>query len=159
MAKQSRAVSRNVGVFVCVVLFGVAGYLTYKTLFMAPPPTAQPIKAEFMCSETGKVFTYEMHAGEHWPVLSPYSGKMTGYPAERCYWTKDGKRKLTPTYVILNEHLGKPGDTICPECGRVVVGHNPPPPAEVPLAAPETGTQPDSGKLAAPPPQKSTSKP
>ncbi len=126
--------SGGLGIFVIIVLAGTAVYLTYKTLTTAEPPQPLPIETTFMCAKTGKTFAYAMKEGEHWPVLSPHSNERTGYPAERCYWTKDGKRKKTPTYVILNESLGKPGDTICPDCGRIVVGHNPPPPADVPLA-------------------------
>lgn len=126
--------SGGLGVFVIIVLLGTAAYLTYKTLTTADPPEAVPIETTFMCAKTGLTFPYAMKDGEHWPVLSPHSKERTGYPAERCYWTRDGKRKATPTYVILNESLGKPGDTICPDCGRIVVGHNQPPPADVPLA-------------------------
>ena len=42
-------------------------------------------------------------------------------------WTKDGKIKQDPTPVLLNEYAGKPGPTFCPDCGRRVVAHNPPP--------------------------------
>jgi len=59
------------------------------------------------------------------PVLAP-SGKNTGYEAELCYWTKDGKPKETPTPVLLNIYKGIKGPTFCPDCGRLVVGHNPP---------------------------------
>jgi hypothetical protein len=111
-----------------------------------------------MCSETGMTFEYTVHEGDQWPVLSPFSKKKTGYPAECCYWTKDGKRKATPTYVILNEDIGKPGDTFCPDCGRLVIGHNPPPPPETPLAkpgpvmpAPSVPAAPGAAKPVAPP--------
>jgi hypothetical protein len=84
-----------------------------------------------ICSETGKVYNYEPKEGEVAPYPSPYSKKRTGYRAERCYWTKDGKAKLEPTYVLLNEDIGKPGPTICPDCGREVRRHNPMPPPEL----------------------------
>lgn len=79
----------------------------------------------FVCSETGKGFDYVVDEKTTIPVKSPYSGKNTGYPAEKCYLDKDGKIKNTPNYVLLNETLGKPGPTFCPECGRMVVQHNP----------------------------------
>ena len=41
------------------------------------------------------------------------------------------KAKLEPTYVLLNKYIGKPGPTICPDCGREVKGHNPLPPPEL----------------------------
>ncbi len=37
-------------------------------------------------------------------------------------------QKKNGTWVVLNETLGKPGETVCPECGNRVVGHNPLPP-------------------------------
>ena len=55
------------------------------------------------------------------------SGKKTGVPAEACYWTADGGTKKNPTWVLLNELAGKPGPTFCPDCNRLVVGHNPAP--------------------------------
>lgn len=128
--------SGGLGIIVFVALFGAAGYLTYKTLTTAPIPDAVPTVATFMCIESKKTFDYAMKDGEHWPVISPFTNKKTGYPVEKCYWTKDGKRKETPDYVVLNETLGKSGDTICPVCGRIVLGHNPVPDDKVPLATP-----------------------
>lgn len=84
-----------------------------------------------------KSFKVDLQAGMSIPVKSPYSGKDTGYLAELCYWTKSGGVKEDPTPVLLNQHLGKSGPTFCPDCGRLVVGHNPaaipgtkPPPTE-----------------------------
>jgi hypothetical protein len=48
------------------------------------------------------------------------------YEAEKCFWTKDGKPKDDPTYVLTNEAQGKPGPTFCPDCDRRVVPLNPP---------------------------------
>jgi hypothetical protein len=91
----------------------------------------------FICSETGRSFEVSIDAGMSIPVRSPHSGKNTGYPAELCYWTTDGSTKKTPTPVLVNAVVGKPGPTFCPDCGRLVVGHNPlplpgkaPPPTE-----------------------------
>ena len=81
----------------------------------------------FICSATGKPFTHELAKGDTIPVASPHSGKPTGYPAELCYWTADGRTKDEPTPVLLNTHAGLPGATFCPDCGRLVVGHNPKP--------------------------------
>lgn len=80
----------------------------------------------FVDAKTNQPFEYTLKAGDALPVAAPSGGK-TGYPSEQCYWTKDGKTKKEPTYVILNEQLGKDGPTFCPDCGRLVVGHNPPP--------------------------------
>jgi hypothetical protein len=78
----------------------------------------------FMDAATGKPFEHTLQAGDKIPLLAP-SGKNTGYPAELCYWTKDGKPKSDPTPVLLNSYVGKPGATFCPDCGRLVVAHNP----------------------------------
>ena len=77
-------------------------------------------------------------------MVSPYTNKKTGYPAEKCFWTRDGKRKAEPTYLLLNEHRGKKGPTICPDCGRIVYPHNPTPPSDTPLASqPAESKKPD----------------
>ena len=138
-AKSPGPLGGPLGIIVFVALFSAAGYLAYHTLTTAPIPDPKPLPTFFLCTETNKPFEYAMKMGDKWPVMSPYSGKKTGYPTEKCYWTRDNKRKSEPTYVILNQNLGKPGDTICPDCGRVVVGHFPLPPESVPLAdAPAT---------------------
>ncbi|HWP41385.1 MAG TPA: hypothetical protein VNL70_10705 [Tepidisphaeraceae bacterium] len=80
----------------------------------------------FVCAQTGKAFSVELRQGLSIPVKSPYTGQPTGYPAELCYWTKDGKPKDEPTAVLMNRWVGKSGPTFCPDCGRLVVGHNPP---------------------------------
>jgi len=127
--------SGGLGIVVIVVLLGVAGYSTYK-LFTSPPeapPRSQYVEA--ICAVTLKHYPHEREAGESYPFYSPFTKDRTGYPAERCYWTKDGKAKAEPTYVLLNEYINKPGPTICPDCGRLVEPHNPPPPAELMAAA------------------------
>lgn len=90
----------------------------------------------FIDAKTGKQFHMQLREGLEIPVKAP-SGEKTGYPAELCYWTKDGKPKTEPTAVLLNSLLGKDGPTFCPDCQRLVVGHNPmatadrrPPPTE-----------------------------
>lgn len=150
-SKPSGPLSGVLGLIVFIVLLGTAGFLSYRTLTSAEPAAPRSIDRDFVCSETGKHFRYALQIGESWPIPSPFSKKQTGYPAERCYWTRDGKRKSEPTYIILNEMLNKPGDTICPDCGRIVIGHNPEPPMSVPLAdaptsqsAPPTAASPAS---------------
>jgi hypothetical protein len=88
---------------------------------------AQSRNRLFVCAETLKPFTHELQIGESIPVLSPHSGKQTGYPAELCYWTKDGKVRDKPVPVLLNTYLNKPEPTFCPDCGRLVTPHNPAP--------------------------------
>lgn len=111
---------------------------------------AAQISAErvFMCAETGKPFELELEAGMKIPTHSPHSGKDTGYPAELCYWTADGKTKSEPTAVLLNSVTGKSGPTFCRDCSRLVVGHNPspepgmsPPPKESEYKGRSTATE------------------
>ena len=86
----------------------------------------------FMCAATGRSFTYELELGDSIPVFSPHSQTHSGYPAELCYWTADGKIADRPTPVLLNTYAGKPGFTFCPDCGRLVVGQNPAPDPALP---------------------------
>jgi len=78
----------------------------------------------FIDAATGKPFTHDLVPGEELPAKAP-SGGRTGYPAEKCFWTKEGKPKSEPTYVLLNETKGVQEPTFCPDCGRLVVAHNP----------------------------------
>src|SRR6476620_6465900 len=80
----------------------------------------------YIDAKTGKPYRVELTTGMTVPTKAP-SGGDTGYPAELCYWTKDGKVKEDPTPVLLNQFKGKPEPTFCPDCGRLVVGHNPRP--------------------------------
>jgi len=87
-------------------------------------------------SESGEVFKqYRLRDGDTLPAVNPKTGKRTLYPVEFCYWTEDGEGKTEPTYVILNEALGKEAPTTCPDCGREVVFHNPEPPVDVMMEA------------------------
>lgn len=79
----------------------------------------------FICSETGKPFEHELTLGEKQPVQSPFTDKATGYLAEACSWTADGKVKSTPTWVLMNHWIGKAGPTYCTDCDRLVVQFNP----------------------------------
>jgi hypothetical protein len=81
----------------------------------------------YICTETGKTFRHRNQAGETLPIYSSFSGKNTAVPAEPCYWTRDGGTKTEPTWVLVNEFVHKPGPTFCPDCGRLVIGHNPRP--------------------------------
>jgi hypothetical protein len=90
----------------------------------------------FVDSVTGKNFWVNLDDVSEVPTQVPGGGK-TGYPAELCYWTADGKTKTEPTGVLLNETVGRSGPTFCPDCRRLVVGRNPvpgpgvsPPPTE-----------------------------
>lgn len=111
-----------------VVLAGAVVLVTsVKSFFGHNATQAASINRLFICTETGKPFHYAIKMGDTFPVRSPYTGRMTGYPAELCFWTKDGAIKGDPTPVLLNEYMGISGPTFCPECGRLVVAHNPAP--------------------------------
>lgn len=109
----------------CIALLVLSGYVV-KSFFDRSAPDAA-YYTTYIDTETGKVFRHKNEIGETLPILSPDTGKNTGMPAEACYWTADGKTKTDPTWVLLNEELGKKSPTFCPDCGRLVVGHNPPP--------------------------------
>jgi len=127
--------SGGLGLIVVVLLLGIAGFTTYRT-FTAPPSEERRTQyVDMICAKTLKHYKHQLKEGEQAPVYSPYSKERTGWPAEKCYWTKDGNAKLEPDFVLLNEYVGKKGPTLCPVCGRLVVAHNPMPPADKMLAA------------------------
>ena len=114
-------------VTVAIFSLGVilAGYSLWSNLGVSSE-SADLNDPVFICSETGKSFHKKLEIGLTNPVYSPYSKKNTGYPAEYCFWTKDGKAKDSPTIVLLNRYKGLDKPTFCPDCGRLVVLHNPP---------------------------------
>jgi hypothetical protein len=81
----------------------------------------------FVCAETGKSFRHRLSVSDRIPIVSPRSGKRTGYPAELCYWTASGQTRREPVPVLLNFYCGRSEPTFCPNCGRLVVSHNPAP--------------------------------
>lgn len=135
---KGRVVTTLAAVALCVVAVGV---LVWVLLAGSNPAVRSSTDRVFMCAETGKTFSYTIRVGDTIPVISPHSGRKTGYEPELCYWTADGKVKRNPTYVLLNETVGKSGPTFCPDCGRLVVAMNPvaiegnpPPPTQRELA-------------------------
>jgi len=126
---------RVVAMVLVIVGLGAAIYV-FKSGFGAPPEVAAANDRVFIDATTGSSFKMELKSGMKVPIRAP-SGKDTGYPAELCYWTKDGKIRDKPYPVLLNTWVSKPGPTFCPDCGRLVVAHNPrpgpgasPPPTE-----------------------------
>jgi hypothetical protein len=96
-----------------------------------------------VCAETLEVFRdVRIREGDPPPWRNPRTGRRTLMVPERCYWTRDGSARTTPTYVLLNEARDLPGPTICPDCGREVVFHNPLPPSELLLEASRRGKNP-----------------
>ncbi len=120
---------RAILAFLAVAMIGVATYFIWG---MIGPSEAEAIARDrmFIDAKTMKPFSHELKFGEFIPVDAP-SGEKTGYPAELCFWTKDGKAKPDPTPVLLGQTIGKSGPTFCPDCGRLVVGHNPQPGPDV----------------------------
>jgi hypothetical protein len=117
---------RTIGTVSGLLLVGVAGWLVWANTLSSPIP-GDARSPMFMCAETGKPFRHTLKIGEANPVVSPHSGKNTGFPAEPCYWGQDGKPKPEPTWVLLNTYAGQPEPTFCPDCRRRVVGQNPAP--------------------------------
>ena len=119
--------ARVLSVAVCTASLFILCYMVRGLLKGNTPESAS--YTTYICTETGQSFRHENKMGETLPIYSRFSGKNTGMPAEACYWTVDGKPKNDPTWVLLNEEIGKSGPTFCPDCGRLVVGHNPRHPA------------------------------
>ncbi|MCE2925720.1 MAG: hypothetical protein LW822_09800 [Phycisphaeraceae bacterium] len=94
-------------------------------------PAAETSNVTLIDSKTKELFRVKLLPGTHPPFINPSTGQKTLFRTERCFWTKDGKAKLNPTHVLLNEHIGINEPTICPDCGRPVRLHNPIPPAEL----------------------------
>ncbi|HET6248149.1 MAG TPA: hypothetical protein VFE47_10670 [Tepidisphaeraceae bacterium] len=116
---------KAIGIVGTLLFVAVAAFMIYRFTRSQTPETA--FYTTYICTETGKPFRHKNEIGETIPILSPFSGKNTGIPAEACYWTADGGTKTEPTWVLLNSAVGKSEPTFCPDCGRLVVGHNPRP--------------------------------
>jgi hypothetical protein len=115
--------AKTIAIVLCVGAIATAGYIVKNSLM--PSTVSRERHRIFIDSTNGKSFEHDLQKGEGIPVEAP-SGGNTGYPAELCYWTKDGQAKTDPTPVLLNSWIGKPGPTFCPDCGRLVVPNNPP---------------------------------
>ncbi len=101
------------------IMLGVA-FAMYRNSGNAIDATNQRM---FIDATTLKPFPHELVGGEQIPIKAP-SGNMSGYAAEMCNWTADGKVSDQITYVLLNEVVGKKGPTFCPTCGRLVRPNN-----------------------------------
>lgn len=129
---------RRLGVIALTVLsLGVLSFVVYRSFsqYQNSPNTLSRYRT-LVDSETGKVFeNFRIPNGASFPVKNPDTGNSTLYMAEACYWTKEGKAKLSPTWVLVKETIGQSGPTLCPDCGRRVVPHNPTPPDELMIEA------------------------
>lgn len=124
---KSPSLRAKVKVIGSVVLLVIAGLLIVRTLGTADLGDASR-KRLTVDSETGEVIEIKLVEGERFPWKNPKTGQLTLYPGEACFWTRDGKAKLTPTYVFVKAYAGSKEKTICPDCGREVRQHNPLPP-------------------------------
>jgi hypothetical protein len=123
-----------------LLLVAVAAfYFSFRNTFGESEAAHASRHRTFICSQTGRTFTYTLRPGDSIPVHSPHSRSNTGYPPEYCYWTADGEQKTEPTIVLLNQYKGGSGPTFCPDCDRLVVQMNPPPSARP--TAPPTSAQ------------------
>ena len=145
--KQQKARSKGVGgapisrrtfILVGVVGAGLAWAIDRAWNTLHPDGSIESLEDPlFIDSVNGETFHMKLELGMTFPVVNPSTGQATGYPAELCYWTKDGTVKDDPTAVLLHSYIGKPEPTFCPDCDRLVVPHNPmarpgmrPPPTE-----------------------------
>ncbi|HEX8525106.1 MAG TPA: hypothetical protein VF669_22835 [Tepidisphaeraceae bacterium] len=121
---QSRA---GVVTAATLVLIGVvAAAIAVRSTFGDSEAEAVSKGRMYIDSTNLKAYKYTLKVGDPVPAPAP-SGKNTGFPAEECWWTKDGKIRTEPYYVLLNMYKGTRDPTFCPDCGRLVVGHNPKP--------------------------------
>lgn len=111
-----------------LILLALAGLMYWSVRSNFGPTSAARMSSErvFVCSKTGKSFSHSVVKGEKIPVYSKYSGENTGFPAEMCFWNADGSIRTEGMPVLLNQYKGEGEPTFCPDCGRLVVGHNPP---------------------------------
>ncbi|NUQ52131.1 MAG: hypothetical protein HUU19_05470 [Phycisphaerales bacterium] len=111
----------------------VLAIVVLRATLLAPPDAGDLSRRRTVIdTKTGEIIRdFVIPEDSTMPWTNPKTGEKTLIQGEACYWTKDGKAKLEPTYVLLNEMTGKPGPTICPDCGRTVVAHNPLPPADL----------------------------
>jgi hypothetical protein len=149
-----RAVSGAAVLVAAVVLF-----LSVRSFFGGSNAAAIASERTYIDSATGTPFDHELTKGETIPVKAPSGGK-TGYPAELCFWTPDGKVKEDPDPVLLNSyvHPESKDSTFCKVCGRLVVNHNPrpqpgdrPPPTSAEQAAARASQKPPKAGSKVPP--------
>jgi hypothetical protein len=120
------AVGRITVVGVLIIALADTGWSMMR--YFGPNAAQQYSNAPlFIDSVTGKTFHYQLKIGDTIPVLSPFTGRNTGYPAAFSYWSKSGRILAHPEPVLLNTWLGKRGPTFAPLSGRLVVADEKPP--------------------------------
>jgi len=127
----NRAERVKIGLAIAFIL--VAGVMMYLQFANRPADIGDLTRyVPVINAKTGEVIEkYDLKAtSEPWPWAAA-GGERVLYPAELCFWNKDGSVRTKPTFVLLNTFRGEKGDTICPDCGRKVVPRNPPPPGDL----------------------------
>ena len=122
----SSGAGRYTAIILFILAFCVAG-LSYMRSFGKTDAEKYSDAPVFIDSETGQSFNYQLQSGEVPPVLSPFTGKRTAYPADFSWWSKDGTILDTPEPVLMNAWIDKPGPTFAPLSGRLVTPHEAPP--------------------------------
>ena len=132
MLEDLRKFFQSRGGFIVAGMVGLVGIVAVVYAFKANFGTTDAERftsdRTFIDASTGKPFSYTIKIGDTLPITAP-SGQKTGWPAELCYWNKDGSIRKTPFPVLLNvyKNPGSREPTFCPDCGRLVVPHNPAP--------------------------------
>lgn len=117
----------NTGLLLAVLLLVGGGTIFYITVLAGDGVSeiAEDSRTQTLIDADGNVFTVKLSLkSSEKDLVNPKSGK-TGYPAEWCWWTKDGKKRDKPFPVLLNQHKGDNSPTFCPDCDRLVIPHNP----------------------------------
>ncbi len=121
---------QRIKVGVAVVFLGAAGGLLWWQLTGESAAESAAFRRVFMCSECQETFPHDLIEGEIEPIACDHCGAKAAYSPEECYWAKgpDGQwqAKIEPTYVILERRMDPASTkkTVCPDCGKAVVGHN-----------------------------------
>src|SRR4051812_40733578 len=84
-----------------VIIALAAAVFMFRNSFGASSDVAAANDRVFIDATTGKPFSRELRPGMTVPIDAPF-GKKSGYPAEMCWWTKDGKIRKEPYPVLLN---------------------------------------------------------
>lgn len=97
-----------------LIAFGV-----WRLMSEAGNPPLDVPRVRIMNAETGEMGWYKTNPRKPPPMPAGF------HPVEYCFHNACGPAGGTP--VILNSYVRKAGDTKCPKCGELVVGHNPRP--------------------------------
>ncbi len=115
---------------IAVLLIAAAGGVVWYQVGGESAAATAAHQRVLMCNECQGTFPHDLVEDEIQPIECDVCGKQAAYSPEECYWAKgaDGswQGKIEPTYVILKSRMDPTSSekTLCPDCGKVVVGHN-----------------------------------